>query len=141
MPELSDQSRPAALRLSLACDLAKVRPAVQEVKQFLAEQRCPEGVVTDCELALVEACTNAIQGVVRPAIAEPVLVEVLCDAHWVELRVTDSTPGFDWPDHAALPEPERESGRGLFLIQSLMSYSNYYRSLRGNLLIMRKKRS
>ena len=141
MPELSDQSRPAALRLNLACDLANVRPAVQGVKQFLVEQGCLESVVMDCELALVEACTNGIQGLVRPAIAEPMLVEVLCDAHWVEMRVTDSTAGFDWPDNAALPEPERESGRGLFLIQSLMSYSNYYRSPRGNLLIMRKKRS
>ena len=141
MGEQLGSSRPAALRLKVPCELAQVRSAVQTARAFLAAQGGSETDLLDCELALVEACTNAIKFASAGPSQNILLIELLCDASEIELRVTDSGPGFEWPEHSTLPEPESEGGRGLFLIRSLMSYANYYRSTAGNILIMRKQRS
>jgi hypothetical protein len=56
------------------------------------------------------------------------------------LRITDHTAGFQWPAEAILPASECESGRGLFLIASLMDYANYFRGAGENVLVIRKRR-
>ena len=137
MPD-SGASRPAALRLALPCDLSHVRHASKTVHQFLTEQGCGEDILTACDLALVEACNNAIQYAPEPARARPVVVEAICHSDRLEIRVTDHTPGFDWPEKIDLPAPESESGRGLFLIQSLMDTAVYLRGLGENTLVLRK---
>jgi anti-sigma regulatory factor (Ser/Thr protein kinase) len=67
-------------------------------------------------------------------------VEAFCDSCQVEMRITDHTPGFNWPTHAALPDCESESGRGVFLIQSLMDSAHYVRGTGQNVLVLRAKR-
>src|SRR5579862_4019056 len=136
MSEILGASRPPVLRLVLPCDLKQVRDAVQSVHQFLEEQGCDEQVLTACDLALVEACNNAIK--YAPAADVPVLVEGICGEDLIELRITDHTPGFEWPKHIELPDPESESGRGLYLIQTLMDNANYFRSRGENVLVLRK---
>src|SRR5881394_2711399 len=96
--------RGSALRLSLACDLAEVLPAIRAVRGFLAEQGLSEKELAACELALAEACNNAINYASDAAKAQPVEVEAICNASGVELRVNDHTQGFDWPNLVALPE-------------------------------------
>src|SRR5580765_241962 len=113
MGEFPLPSQPAAFRLAFPCELVRVRPAVQEVRAFLAVQGCVESDLTDCDLALVEACTNAVKFASESPTQPLILIEVLCDSCEFELRVTDSGPGFDWPEQVPLPEPESESGRGL----------------------------
>src|SRR5437867_948770 len=132
--------RGVALRLSLACDLAEVLPAIRAVRGFLAEQGLGEKELAACELALAEACNNAINYASDGAKAEPVEVEAICNASGIELRVNDHTPGFNWPKRVELPEVESERGRGLFLIQSLMDSSDYFQGCQENLLRLRKKR-
>jgi len=138
MDEHLGQSRPPVLSLAMPCDLAQVRNAVKAVHDFMTSLSCGDDEMMDCELALAEACNNAIK--YAEGDLNPVLVEILCEENQIELRVTDSTPGFDWPKQASLPGPESESGRGLCLIQSLTDYVNYFRSESGNILVMRKKR-
>src|ERR1700749_3880676 len=104
------------------------------------EQGCGEEILTACDLALVEACNNAIKYAPETARAKPVGVEVACSADQLELRVTDHTPGFEWPEKIELPPPESESGRGLFLIHSLMDSAHYLRGRKENILSMRKSR-
>ena len=140
MPGSSHLSHPRTLRLRLACNLAEVRMAAQMARAFLAEQGCAEKELMDYELALVEACNNAIKYVADGGRQKPVLMEVLCDPHEVELRITDHTPGFEWPEKAMLPDPESESGRGLYLIRALMDYANYLRSPGENVLVLKKAR-
>jgi len=140
-PELSSLPRPPAFRLALACDLAQVRQAAAAVRSFLAGQGCAEADVIDCELVLVEACNNAIEYALESYRQQPVIIEALCHPDELELRVTDHTPGFEWPQTATLPDPEREGGRGLYLIRSLMHAATYLRSPEGNTLVLRKKRS
>jgi serine phosphatase RsbU (regulator of sigma subunit)/anti-sigma regulatory factor (Ser/Thr protein kinase) len=138
MPDLSGASRPAMLRLALPCDLNQVRHASQTVHRFLAEQGCGEEILSGCDLALVEACNNAIKYASDSARGTPVGVEVTCSREQLELRVTDHTRGFEWPERAELPPPESESGRGIFLIQSLMDSAQYLRGNGENILVLRK---
>ena len=141
MPEIPGASRPAALQLALPCELNQVRHAAQTVHRFLMEQGCGEEILTACDLALVEACNNAIKYAPENARVQPVIVDVLCNAQQIELRVTDHTLGFDWPEKIELPAPESESGRGLYLIQSLMDSAGYLRGNGENTLVLRKSRS
>jgi anti-sigma regulatory factor (Ser/Thr protein kinase) len=140
MDEKIGLSRPAILRLVLACDLGQVRSTARAAHDFLAAAGCHEKELGDCELALVEACNNAIQYAPESARKKPVLVEILCDTKEVELRVTDHTPGFDWPKRALLPAAQSVTGRGVYLMQSLMDYADYFRAASENILILRKTR-
>jgi serine phosphatase RsbU (regulator of sigma subunit)/anti-sigma regulatory factor (Ser/Thr protein kinase) len=140
MPDLSGAYRPATLRFALPCELTRVREAAQTVHRFLGEQGCDEEILSACDLALVEACNNAIKYAPKSARAQSVEVEAMCHDGELELRVTDHTLGFDWPERVELPAPESESGRGLFLIQSLMDSAHYLRGKGENILILRKAR-
>jgi serine/threonine-protein kinase RsbW len=141
MPEPPKSPGPADLHLAPACDLAEVRRTARAARRFLAEKGCSETELMDCELALVEACNNAIKFAGPGGRHQPVAVDIHCDAKEIELRIIDHTPGFDWPEQVALPGPESENGRGLYLIRAVMDRANYFRNLQGNTLVLRKKRA
>src|ERR1043166_572378 len=133
-------SRGVTFRLSLPCDFAEVRPAALAVRTFLAEQGLHEVELAECELALVEACNNAVQYASEEGRRRPVEISAVCTSSKLELRVNDHTRGFDWPKRAMLPVVESEGGRGLYLIQSLMDGAAYLRGEGENTLVMRKTR-
>lgn len=133
-------SRPLSLRLSLGCELEEVRIAVQTIHGFLAEQGWKENDLMSFDLALVEACNNAVKYCDDAGRRHPIELEAITDIQGVEFRVHDHTPGFEWPAKIELPDPLSESGRGLYLIDSLMDYAGYFRGRRENILIMRKNR-
>ena len=109
-------------------------------RRFLVAQGCTDTEAAACQLALVEACNNAVQNV-RPAAAGlPVRVEVLCGARQIELRITDHTAAFPWPAQVELPSTEQESGRGLYLIVSVMDSVTYLPGASENVLVLRKDR-
>lgn len=132
---------PGLLRLNLACDLGQVQSVVQLTRKFLLQQGCTSEEVVDIELALVEACNNAIEYVRPDAAQKMVLLEASCDAALVELQVSDHTAGFEWPTTLHLPEPDAERGRGLYLIQAVMDEVQYRRGTTQNTLVLRKKRA
>ncbi len=134
-----DCSRPATLRLNISCELTAVRPAAEAAHQFLAGQGWPASEVIDCELALVEACNNAIKYASNGGRERPVTIDLLCGTDSLELRVTDHTPGFEWPQQIKLPDRDSESGRGLYLICTLMDEARYLRGPGENVLVLRRK--
>lgn len=141
MPASTAQpSRGVTFRLMLPCALGGVRAASLAVREFLSEQGLHEEELTACEVALVEACNNAIQYVTERGRCEPVEITAACNGSKVELVVVDHTSGFNWPSRVDLPPPDSEGGRGLFLIQSLMDQSSYLCGRTENALIMRKRR-
>lgn len=127
--------------MELGCDFSDIQAAAAKVQQFLREHGCQEQARMDCELVLVEGCNNAIKHTNAQSGREPVVVEVRVEPDEIELRITDHGPGFAWPDTARLPEPDKESGRGLYLIRALTDYSAYFRQSTENTLVLRKKRS
>ena len=141
MPLSGQTAHPPVLRLTLACNLAEVRRAALALCQFLAGQRCTQKEVLDSELALVEACNNAILHADEAGRLHPVLVEASCNPLEIELRITDHTGGFEMPEKAVLPGPDSERGRGLYLIQTLMDSADYKRGAAENTLVLRKRRS
>jgi serine phosphatase RsbU (regulator of sigma subunit)/anti-sigma regulatory factor (Ser/Thr protein kinase) len=133
-------TRPVTLRRALACDLVEVRPAVQSIHYFLAEQGWAENDLSYFDLALAEACNNAIEYATGPGKPGPIILEALSDARQVEFRIHDHTPGFEWPEQIELPPPESESGRGLPLMAARMDYAGYFRGHGENILVLRKHR-
>jgi len=125
----------------LQCDLSEVTPARLEVREFLQEQGVGEIEISACELALAEACNNAIQNATREGRESPIDIVAVCTPSQVELHVNDHTPGFDWPDKVPLPSLDAEHGRGLFFIQACMDTADYIRGPEANRLMMRKSRT
>ena len=141
MPLSGQTAHSPVLRLTLACNLAEVRRAALTLYQFLAGQGCTEKEVLDSELALVEACNNAILHADEAGRLHAVLVEASCNPLEIEMRITDHTRGFEMPEKAVLPGPNSERGRGLYLIQTLMDSADYKRGPTENTLVLRKRRS
>ncbi|HZR17134.1 MAG TPA: ATP-binding protein [Verrucomicrobiae bacterium] len=134
-------SAAAVLRIELGDDFTQIRPAADRLQKFLQQNGCTEQARMDCELILVEGCNNAIKHSRAKTLQAAVVVEVSVEQDAIELRITDHGPGFAWPETSNLPEPEKESGRGLYLIRALTDYSAYFRRADGNMLVLRKKRS
>ncbi len=132
---------PAHLRLRMSCEVSAVPHVAQTVRAFLLRQGCSEPEVNDCELALVEACNNAVLYAAPGASPCEVLVEAISSQEEIELRVTDHTPGLVWPERATLPEATSERGRGLFIIQAVMDTTRYLKDPAGNTLVLQKRRS
>src|SRR5207247_8725753 len=99
-----------------------------------------EIVLAASEMALAAGCNKHFNCAGEVPKDRPVEVEAICNTLRIELRVNDHTPGFDWPGRVDLPEVESERGRGLFLIQSHMDSSEYFRGCQENLLRLRKNR-
>jgi len=133
-------SRPVTLRLDPACDLTEVRAAVRTTRDFLSQQGWDDPELGGIELALVEACNNAVKYATTGGRLQPVTLETDLEPARVEFRVRDHTPGFTWPAEVDLPVVESERGRGLYLITSLMDYVSYFRGAGENILVMRKSR-
>lgn len=118
MPASQQQGSPV-LRIQVARELTAVRRAAVQFRSFLAAHRIPEEELWACELAFVEACNNAVQHG-GAADVEPIAIEISLCACELEIRILDRDAGFAFPDKIALPDPEEERGRGLYLIRSLM---------------------
>src|ERR1044072_8352097 len=99
----------ARLRLSSACDLQKVRPMTRAVCDFLATEGTTGEELSACELALVEACNNAVIYATKTGKGKPVDVEATLDEYTIELKVHDHTNGFNLPNLPNLPSEETET--------------------------------
>lgn len=130
----------AACSLELPCALSATRAVCQQARQFFAQAGLVQAELDGWELALAEALNNAIKCCRPEARTLPIRVDLVVACERVEIRITDHTPGFDWPKRAELPPDESESGRGIFLIQSLTDHSSYLRGQGENCLVLRKRR-
>jgi anti-sigma regulatory factor (Ser/Thr protein kinase) len=119
--------------------LAEARETARSGREFLAGCGLNEQELFACELALTEACNNAVHHVTTFGRDKPVVVDVSCSGAEVTLAVHDRTAGFDWLGRVPAPKPEIERGRGLYLIQSMMDEVRYVRGSGANTLIMRKR--
>ncbi|HEX7652638.1 MAG TPA: SpoIIE family protein phosphatase [Verrucomicrobiae bacterium] len=129
-----------SLHLEIPCEFAAVRTAVAAVRDWLAEKSFPEAELGAWELALIEAANNAVKYAEAAGREYPVSLEVVAGEREVEVRVTDHTPGFEWPAEIKLPADEAERGRGLYLMQSLTDKIFYLRSPQENCLVLRRAR-
>ncbi|MEO6183902.1 MAG: SpoIIE family protein phosphatase [Verrucomicrobiota bacterium] len=130
-----------SLRISLLCEVQQVRPAVRAAREFLAANFCTENELTACEYALAEACNNAVVYALPSRQMDEIELELSCDDTRIEIRVHDHTAGLELPAKVDLPDPESESGRGLFIILSMVDEVSYASGIGENTLTMRKFRN
>lgn len=123
----------------IECHIDAVRPSIGNAAAFLRAHGVNDDELTGCELAMVEACNNAILYVTDAQRHLPIGLQIISHAECVEIQVTDHTAGFDWPEAPVLPEAEVEHGRGLFIIRTVMDTVFYLRSTLENRLVMRKR--
>ena len=134
-------STPArVLNLSGPCDLGAIRDAARAIRAFLEQSGVAPDEIDAWELVAVEAGNNAVDNVGPQGIEHPVDLCLEVGPTYVELRVHDHTPGFDLPEHAELPDPLSENGRGLFLMRTLTDRMSYLRGPDRNTLVLRKRR-
>jgi serine phosphatase RsbU (regulator of sigma subunit)/anti-sigma regulatory factor (Ser/Thr protein kinase) len=141
---MSDAAMPAergvSNRVVFKCELPAARTATRILRTFLSEQGLDESELFQCELCLAEACNNAVQYATESEADSPVVAEAIYHGTGIELRVTDHTGGFELRERPTHVDPQQESGRGLFIIQSYMDDVRYYRAVGRNTLVMRKTR-
>lgn len=126
--------------LELPCDLREVGGLCLRVREFFAEVGLEPAEMEAWELAITEGANNAIKYCRPEALHVDIRLDLLAEPHWIEVRIADHTPGFDWPLQAELPSPDSESGRGVFLIQNLTDDARYLRGRGENCLVLRRKR-
>ena len=136
-----DVRRPAAggesefeLSLDVPSDLGYVGPAVELIAdRFRQGVLSPRRVRFNLRTALAEALANAIAYGNRLDARRLVHVRVEAGRDAVHIHVTDTGDGFD---PSTVPDPrlpgrvEREDGRGLFVLRSLVDHVTF--SARGN---------
>lgn len=125
--------------------LLSVREAAIGAREFLERLGMGRDECAKWELLLTEAGNNAVIHDIDECRGEALEVNLLAGGHriiarvTVIARVTDHGEGFDWPVSVELPDPAKESGRGLYLIQTLSDVIDYQRGSSGNTLIMESR--
>ena len=128
------------ISIALPCELPAVRPACQQVRAYLAAAGLSPDELNAWELAMAEGLNNAVLYVARGRQSEPVQLSVTVSAATVEVSITDHTRGFEFPTAVALPPPDAENGRGLFLILHSCDQVVYRRGRDDNQLVLRRAR-
>lgn len=128
-----------AFRHAAACDLLAVREGTLRLRLFLEASGVDRSDVNALELVCAEAANNAVRYAPDAARTLPVVIEAFLHTRGIELRITDHTAGFELPAEVGLPDHEMESGRGLFLICSVMDRVDYLRGRDENILIARRR--
>ncbi|MBB5032211.1 SpoIIE family protein phosphatase [Prosthecobacter vanneervenii] len=127
-------------RLDFPATLDDAREAVRAVILWLANEKVSAEECQQWELVLAEAANNAVLYATPEQAGHSVRIEATLALDEVEIRITDHTCGFDWPEHVELPEDdESDHGRGLFIISSLTDQASYLRGQGQNVLLLKSK--
>ena len=144
-PPLAPSSPGASLllpstHLRFPCDIDSARQGAREACWFLATQGAYPEELRAWELLLTEAVANAVQH--TSADRRGVQIEILLVVHpgEIEAHVIDHGQGFRLPDCVELPEDLEESGRGLYVIRSMVDRLDYQVGNGANRLILTRAR-
>jgi anti-sigma regulatory factor (Ser/Thr protein kinase) len=121
--------------LKLPPVVSAIRPAAVEFRQWAAAH-ATEAAAADCELALVEACNNLINH--NANIRDAISVHAQATPFDLTITIRDTTAGFEWPGQPTLPDPSAERGRGIYLMNALMTQVEYIRNGANNELRLRR---
>lgn len=127
------------MELTLPRD-ARYVGVMREVAGCILEQlHAPQDAVGDVQLAVTEACANAVRHAVGTA---EYSVRLGVDDSSCEIEIIDVGPGFT-PDEDAgqllEADEESESGRGLFLIRALVDDLEFTRDGENNKVRLTKR--
>ncbi|MBN8418575.1 MAG: ATP-binding protein [Verrucomicrobia bacterium] len=128
-------------RLDFPATLDDARDAVRSVIEWLADPQILPDECPQWELVLAEAANNAVNYATPEQSRLTVRIEATLSPQDIEVRITDHTSGFDWPNKVELPEDDEcDHGRGLFIISSLTDHVSYLRGEGHNVLCLKSRR-
>lgn len=147
MPKLQNYSENKKVKISngvkkkiiIPSNLKNIKPAVDEILDYLKSIEVEGSLIFDIRLGLEEALINAVKYGNRFNESLTAEVEFTHNGNKVIIAVEDKGNGFDYRN---LPDPTREEnllkpkGRGIFLIKHLMDDVEFNR--RGNRITMVK---
>jgi serine/threonine-protein kinase RsbW len=109
------------------------------VCEAIKEPALPRNFVDEVELAVSEACTNAIRHVAKADVLGRVVISFQVYETRLVIEVKDQGTGFEI-DEVPLPEFDKhpEGGYGLYIIRTVMDEVQYTRGVEYNTLAMKK---
>lgn len=125
------------LELSLPRDARCVRLLRRVAACVFDDIGAPAAAVEDIQLALTEACANAVRHAVG---SQEYSVAFTVDGQGCTVEVLDLGPGFPFPvsgEHEAA-ELDEETGRGLLLMDELVDDLHFSRRTDGTQVTLRK---
>ena len=141
LPCAPDDSSFVELRQSFPSQLHAISPFVDQLMSFITTCRNKDGSGTQIEMALTEALENAVVHGNCEDAHKRVYVTCRCTAEGtVSITVLDEGQGFDTgtlPDPTAPENRLRTSGRGIYLMKTLMDEVCFEKG--GAVVHMRKK--
>jgi len=142
MSQLKNKSIPQKFRLvckSTTKDLCKVENLIRKISN---KCKLDDGSTYRLLVASTEAVNNAITHGNKGDLKKEIIIDVVIYRRKVVLKVKDQGMGFD---PAIIPDPRKEenllkeSGRGVFLIHSLMDDVKYLKTKTGMIVEMSMK--
>lgn len=116
-------------KTKLPTNLKKIIPFVTSISKKVFSLTKSKDESFKVKLALEEALTNAMRHGNAFDKNKQVLVKIQADQKMITMDVRDEGKGFDFSNLADPTSPEnvnRPSGRGVFLIRSLMTKTEFY---------------
>lgn len=121
-------------------DLDLGREALTHLGNFCRERGLSPEKCHEVELATAEAINNAIQHGCQEQAEGVVRLRWSWTGEWLEIHVADPSTFYPEPHSESLPcDPLSESGRGLYLIASLVDFVEHRLGPDGHDLCLRKK--
>lgn len=117
----------AELTLTLPRDPRHVGVTRRVTRSMLEELGVADAVVEEVELAVAEACSNAVR---HAAGSASYRITVEADEHGCAIHVVDSGPGFTLSQERLRPSTGEE-GHGLHLIDTLVDEASFERRAEG----------
>ena len=129
------------LRLAVPCDLRAARQLAKDASRFLAGQGVSSQEQAEWELVLTEAAANAVQNTEAERSIHPIELLLMVHSEEVECHLVDHTLGFSLPSCVELPDDLSESGRGLYVIRSLVDSMDYLLGTESNRMVLVRRRA
>lgn len=123
------------MQLSLPTESRYVGMMRNVASSVMTDVGAPEDATTDVQLAVTEACANAV----RHSDVGEYVVHLAVDDHTCEVEVVDLGGGFDAGANRHPVGPEVENGRGLFLMQALVDDLQFIRDSDGTHVRLTKR--
>lgn len=129
---------PMALRIEFSSIMSNIDMAELATRKFLASLGLGAHSFSTC-LVMREALANAVKHGNRSDEKKKVFYGISFDGESIVLDISDEGEGFKWKDVLSMdvPEPDKESGRGLFIIKRYFNSWDFNDS--GNRIILTKK--
>lgn len=126
------------MHVRLESSLTNVDPVASAIRSWCESHDLPSAMTGQIELVVVEAVTNVIVHAYRKLAGQPIEISWWREGERLLIEMRDHGRPIAVLPEGELPDPEAESGRGWYIIRSLMDTVAYRREQEENILLLGK---